>query len=88
MANEIALSLLDHDCIVRALQDSITDILGKDTHPTSLNLNMKNRKNFVVSLVARVVHDAITRLVITEGAVFVIGTHPIQSQLLLCLDLL
>ena len=42
MANERVLNLLDHDYIVCALQNTITNILGRDAQPISLNLHLKN----------------------------------------------
>ena len=42
VANERALNLLDHDYIVHALQDTITNILWRDAQPISLNLHLQN----------------------------------------------
>jgi hypothetical protein len=40
VANERALNLLDHDYIVHAMQNTITNILGRDALPISLNLQL------------------------------------------------
>ena len=42
VANEKAFQLLNHDCITHTLHETLSTILGRDSQPISLNLNLKN----------------------------------------------
>ena len=48
VANERALILLDLDCIVHALYDTITNILRRDAQPISINLHLQNPTHIVI----------------------------------------
>jgi len=42
VANEEALRLLDHDYVTHIMHETLSNLLGRDTQPITLNLNLKD----------------------------------------------